>query len=247
MAKQLFIEDELKPAGVRIEYALERYDDSPEGSLIKHVRASVAEYERLKIRERTKRGLRNKVLAGNVYTFGLPPYGYAEVTMEGRRTLEIVPEEAAVVGEMFDLYLNGDEMGVNAIAAHLTNKRVPTRRDTRPVRLPKKVSGYCAWHHGRITRILKRSTHRGKWLFGKHWDEPIQVDVPAIVSAEVWEAAQVKLAAKRRNRKRSVKHNYLLRGLAYCSECGGAMRCTSIRSNGRKTYHYYRCSKNLKN
>ena len=56
LAKQLFIEDELKRSDVRIEYALKNYDDSPEGGLMKHVRASVAEYERLKIREHTKRG-----------------------------------------------------------------------------------------------------------------------------------------------------------------------------------------------
>jgi len=42
LAKQLYIEDELKRSGVRIEYALERYDDSPEGRLMKHVKASVA-------------------------------------------------------------------------------------------------------------------------------------------------------------------------------------------------------------
>ena len=245
LAKQLFIEDELKRSGVRIEYALERYDDSPEGGLMKHVRASVAEYERLKIRERTKRGLLNKVIAGNVYTYGLPPYGYAEATVDDKRTLQIVPEEAAVVREVFDLYLNGDEMGVNAIAKHLTSKRVPTRGDTHRVLTQKTASGYAAWHHGRITRILRRSAYRGKWLFGKHWDEPIQVDVPAIVSAEVWKAAEVKLAAKRRNRERSDTHNYLLRGLAYCTECGGAMRCIRIGRNGKKKYryHYYRCSR----
>ena len=41
LAKQLYIEDELKRSGVRIEYALERYDDSPEGGLMKHVEWSI--------------------------------------------------------------------------------------------------------------------------------------------------------------------------------------------------------------
>ncbi|MDP7545009.1 MAG: recombinase family protein, partial [Anaerolineales bacterium] len=103
LAKQLFIEDELKRSGVRIEYALENYDDSPEGGLMKHVRASVAEYERLKIRERTKRGKRNSVKAGNVTCCGAPPYGYREATVDGKRTLVVHEEEAVVVRMMYQL------------------------------------------------------------------------------------------------------------------------------------------------
>ena len=72
LAKQLYIEDELKRSGVRLEYALERYDDSPEGGLMKHVKASVAEYERIKISQRTRRGKRNSVKAGNVTCCGSP-------------------------------------------------------------------------------------------------------------------------------------------------------------------------------
>ena len=53
LAKQLIIEQELAQAGVRIEYVLGEYPDTPEGSLMKNVKASVAEYERLKIIERT--------------------------------------------------------------------------------------------------------------------------------------------------------------------------------------------------
>ena len=66
LAKQLIIEEELKRYGVRIEYVLAEYDDTPEGRLQKHIRATIAEYEREKIKERLVRGRRQSVKAGNV-------------------------------------------------------------------------------------------------------------------------------------------------------------------------------------
>jgi len=241
LAKQLFIEDELKRAGVRIEYALENYDDSPEGGLMKHVRASVAEYERLKIRERTKRGKRNKARAGNVFCNGVPPYGYSEATVDGRRTLAIVPEDAAVVREVFNLYLNGDEMGVKAIAAHLTDKRVPTVGDIRRTVLAKTVAPRYCWHSSTVSRMLRRSVYRGKWIFAKNGGDPIEVEVPAIVPNDVWKAAQTRMDAKRRHRPSASDYTFLLRDMAYCSECGAPMRCKTHRRN--KIWHYYKCGK----
>ncbi|NIT37135.1 MAG: recombinase family protein, partial [candidate division Zixibacteria bacterium] len=76
LAKQMIVEDRLKRAGVVIEYALASYDDTPEGQLQKLVRASVAEYERLKIVERMERGRRRAVQRGNVLVAGQAPYGY---------------------------------------------------------------------------------------------------------------------------------------------------------------------------
>jgi len=61
LAKQLIIEEELKRRGVRIEYTMAEYPDTPEGSLMKNIKASIAEYERLKISERVVRGRRLKV------------------------------------------------------------------------------------------------------------------------------------------------------------------------------------------
>jgi len=70
LAKQLIVEERLRRCGVSIEYVLGEYADNPEGNLMKHVRASVAEYEREKIKERTTRARRLKVKAGNVVAHG---------------------------------------------------------------------------------------------------------------------------------------------------------------------------------
>ena len=127
LTKQLFLEHELKRSGVQIEYVLEKYDDTPEGGLMKHVKASVAEYERIKIAQRTRRGKRSSVRAGNVTCCGLPPYGYKEVIGEGdKRGLAIKPAEAAVVEDIFAMYVSAGSIGANAIAKHLNAKRIPS-------------------------------------------------------------------------------------------------------------------------
>ena len=56
LAKQLIVEEELKRAGVEIDYVLGDYPDTPEGNLQKNIKACMAEYERLKIAERNTRG-----------------------------------------------------------------------------------------------------------------------------------------------------------------------------------------------
>jgi site-specific DNA recombinase len=77
LGKQLYFENEFKRFGVRVEYVLEEYDDTPEGQLSKNVRAIIAEYERTKIKERMARGRDTKVKAGGVIVGGgNAPYGY---------------------------------------------------------------------------------------------------------------------------------------------------------------------------
>jgi len=184
LAKQLYIEDELKRAGVRIEYALENYDDSPEGGLMKHVRASVAEYERLKIRERTKRGKRDKARAGNVYVgAGGAPYGYDKAFKDGRHTLEIIESEADVVKEVFELYLQGDRLGV-AAPPRIVGTSAPKSGVTRHVVVDKRLPGQNSCHSSKISKMLHCAAYRGTWLFGNNNDNPVEVPVPAIVSTE---------------------------------------------------------------
>ena len=134
LAKQLIVEEELKRASVRIEYVLGEYPDTPEGSLMKNVKASIAEYERLKIIERTTRGLRLKVKAGSVVIANRPPYGYQTGQVAGKTTLLPFGPEARVVRLIFDWYVTGNgthgPMSTCAIARKLSDMAVQTYADT---------------------------------------------------------------------------------------------------------------------
>jgi len=251
LAKQLIVEQELQRAGVRIEYVLGEYPDTPEGRLNKHIKATIAEYEREKIAERTKRARRRKVADGHVMVHGRPPYGYRVVEVHGKRTLAICEAEARVVRMIFDWYTVGDgqnaPLSVYGIAQRLTENHIPTPGDEDPRIAKQRERG--EWNKSTVFNLLRRETYAGLWHYGKtrmykgrqvrtprgQW---IPVVVPAIVSRETWEAAQVQLQKNKDSSPRNTRREYLLRRRVVCRDCGAKMNVTS-RRNGK--YLYYRC------
>jgi site-specific DNA recombinase len=258
LPKQLFVEDEFRRAGARVEYVLHKFPDTPEGNLMKNVGASIAEYERLKIAERTRRGRRRKVKSGHVSVGKQPPYGYTTATGEdGKATLEVNEDEAATIRMIFDLYTGPERMSMRAIAQHLTQLGIPTWTDLRrPGKGKKQARG--KWSNSSVRPILANETYTGRWLFGKrklvityengikkqtHVSNPdehlIAVDVPAIVDRATWKIAQHRRDENRRNSTRKPKHPYLLRQRLACT-CGLKIGCQTKHSGG-KIFQYYCC------
>ncbi len=253
LAKQLIVEEELQRAGVAIEYVLGEYPDTPEGNFMKHVRASVAEFEREKIRERMLRGRALKVRGGSVLVYQRPPYGY-RVTQEanGRFTLTVYEAEARIVRLMYQWYARGDKgkpISLRGIAKRLTEMRVPTATDTTPQLHTNKKLGACHWAMPIVRRILGSETYCGIWHFNKTahgkpaaLDQHIAVDVPAIVDRETYELARERFHDNKHNATREGRHEYLLARRLKCS-CGYAL-CGCPGSSRGKVYLYYRCSGN---
>ena len=250
LAKQLYVEDRLKKSGVAIEYVLGDYDDTPEGLLMKNVRAVVAEYERLKITERMLRGRRQKVEAGNVMVHGRPPYGYRKIDDGETTSLAIVEEEAKVVRLIYQWYTIGDgdngPLSAYAITKALTEAQIPTPGDKR-ADIPKK-QGYGRWNKSTVARILTREAYCGIWYYGKrnrNRSNPqptlIPVDVPAIVERDTWEAAQRQRAKNAEMSTRNQKHNYLLSRRTLCGTCGAKMHATARSNPNRDPTMYYHC------
>jgi len=168
LAKQLIVEEQLRRSGVEVVYVLAEYDDSPEGRLNKHIRATIAEYEREKIAERMVRGRRQVVKNGKIMLHGnRPPFGYR--LSEDKTTLVIHEEEAAIVRMIFNLYVDGDDNGIKlatrAIARRLTEMKVPTWADLRGYSYKKRARG--EWSPRHVIHILKRETYFGRWHYGK--------------------------------------------------------------------------------
>ena len=132
-AYQVLIEEEFKRVGVVIEFVMAQYEDNDEGRLQKQIRGVIAEYEKAKILERSRRGKRGKAKSGFVLTGARPPYGYKVRSEPHKAWLEADEDEARIVRTIFDWYVNGEEknpaMSANAIAKHLTRLGVPTRGD----------------------------------------------------------------------------------------------------------------------
>lgn len=206
--------------------------------------------ERKKIAERTKRGKRGKALAGKVIGMGFSPYGYDfQYDVHGKvMGLVVNVREAEIVRLIFRWFVSvgapDDPSTERGIAKRLSRMGMPTPSERHP-NGRKSASGI--WNPGSVHFILKNETYVGVWRFGKRGgmrgeirnriEETIQVSVPAIISPSLWQAAQERLAANKRNAPRHSKHPFLLRGLIRCN-CGGAMFGAFDKRRG---YFWYTC------
>src|SRR6185437_11499130 len=65
-------------------------------------------------------------------------------------------------------------------------------------------------------------------------DEWVMVPVPIIIDPETWQAAQEQLAVNRqRSPRNNTSHDYLLRGLVVCGQCGRRMVGSWNKAGGR--------------
>ncbi len=263
---QMLIEEELNRAGAIVEYVIGQYADSDEGRLQKQIRASIAEYEKAKIMERSKRGKRGKAKSGYVLVGNRPPYGYRVKSEPHKSWLEVDGEEAKIVRMVFDWYVHGDKgskpLSINGIAQGLTTLRIPTRGD-KFSHVAKKF-GAGIWQPAMIKHILTNETYIGTWYFGKthvisdgkeHTRKPksktgfgkqvpksredwIPVEVPGIVDKDLWKVTQARLLHnKRALAGRPAYNEYLLRGRLRCSKCNYGARGQVVKGKHR----YYIC------
>ncbi|MGA7193601.1 MAG: recombinase family protein [Anaerolineales bacterium] len=251
LAKQLIVEEWLRREGVSIEYVLGKYPDTPEGNLMKHVRAVIAEYEREKIRERIERGKRLKVKSGSVMTNGTsrPPYGYKVIEVDHKWKLKIFEPEARIVRMIFDWYAFGDTDGkvvsLREIARRLTQMKVPTRLDTNPEQGGYKKRGYAEWSKGQLGNILASEVYKGIWTYGKRktngigkGSDLIKVSVPEIVAQTTWQKVQERSKQNKIDAALHRKSTYLLSGRMKCGHCGASF---NGEAHTMHNIRYYRC------
>lgn len=253
LAKQLIIEEELKRAGVGIEYVIGDYPDTPQGNFMKHVRASVAEFEREKIRERMTRGRQLKVKSGSVICNGKAPYGYKLVAndMDHKFSLEVNEKEARIVRQIFDWYVEGGRVPVTEIAKRLTTIGVPTPTDGsghgRRAFNRKRPTG--VWAAASVHHILSNPMYAtGVWLYGKAYqtsakkwrrrrpEDCYATAVPSVIPSHVWAAAQERAKQNKRASGPAPKHDYLLSRRARCFRCNH-----SVCGQAQGARLYYSC------
>lgn len=259
--------------GARIEYATPGRDTSTIEGLIQHsAEQMVSGIERLNIKRRTTGGRRALAQAGRVIASGLRIFGYDYVSRYDERghkvecQLTIREDEAAIVRQMFE-WCAIDGLSSHEIARRLSAQRVPTVTDTDKTHAGRKRKGFGEWASGTVRGILANETYAGLWHYAKHDvkqnDTPdgvthtyrvrpvvewIPVDVPAIVSEQLFAQAQEQLKRNSSRRPKPVQNEYLLRGRLRCGKCGSRMvgQCTHRTRKDGSSYHYqyYRCHKN---
>ena|SRR5712691_1877457 len=233
---------------------------SPEGNLLVQMQGMIAEYERAKILERTRRGRRFSAQQGQVSVLGHAPYGYHYVCKHdggGQARYDVVPEEARVVRELF-AWVGLEGLSLGAVVQRLTTQGVPTHKgrprwDRATVRgILRNPAYYGAAHYGKTRlepRPASRRAARGRPALPRHDQvarptpaaEHAVIPVPALVSQELFDAVAGRLADNRqRQRTQRGGGQFLLSGLLVCGRCGAAY-CGRRSRQGSKRYVYYRC------
>ena len=256
LAHQLLLSEEFEQAGVTLHIVtMPDGEKTPETQLLANVRGSIAEYERAKFLERSKRGLRGRAQAGFT-PGGAVPLGYRAVQHAKGTSYVIAPEEAALVQHIFSMYV-GSGHSLGAIALQLTQEGIVppgTRRSSRKLTL-----STATWHKTTVRDILRSATYLGTVYYGKTTNLPgksnpdkktrhgtapqsewIAVPVPPIIDETIFQAAQQQLRINAEQSKRNRKHEYLFTGkMLRCRQCEASMGGVI---NGQGLRHY-RCNR----
>ena len=263
-AYQVLLVDELHRAGVELIFLNRALGRTPEDDLLLQVQGMVAEYERAKILERSRRGKLHAARRGNVNVLSGAPYGYRYIGKQegaGQARYEIRLEEARVVRQIF-AWVGQERCSLGEVCRRLQKQGTPS---------PK---GKSYWDRTTVWGILRNPAYRGTAGFGKTqigelrkrlraqrgraeqprraysvYDTPersVPIRVPALVSEELFAAVAEQLAENRqRQRQRARGARYLLQGLLVCARCGyayyGKPVSRSAARGKKRRYAYYRC------
>lgn len=239
--------DEIQQAGAKLEFVTERFEDTAVGRFILAARAFIAEVEREKIVERTMRGKAERARGGKLpQGAGRGIYGYTYDPASGHRAID--DAQAQTVRRIFKDFVGG--ASCNGIANALNREAVPAfgggnwyALTIRRVLLNETYTGRTIYRRTRAEKV--RDASRNRWrrrVVERDQADWIEVDgaTPAIISPDLFAAAQRRLTDPERRVRAAVTRRYALAGRIRCADCEAAMVGHAV--NGGR-YLYYRCSR----
>jgi len=201
------------------------------GRLTLNILLSFAQFEREIISERTRDKMGAAKKKGK-WIGGKPPLGYDLDKINHK--LIINPQEARLVKEIFELYL--EKRSLLSVAMTLNEKGHKTKLHTT---LQGNKYGGISLKSTNIQLTLKNPFYIGKVSYH---GELYPGEQERIISDEVFQKAQAILADNRRERKiaDTTKNIGLLSSLLRCKACNCSMYY-AYSMKGKYKYHYYLC------
>jgi len=267
-AYQVLLLDEWRRRGVEVVFLNRSLGQSPEDDLLLQVQGIVAEYERAKIMERSRRGKKHAAQSGSLNVMSGAPFGYRYVPVReggGLARFEPVAEQARVVQQIFS-WISRDRCSLAEVCRRLHKAGTPT------------ATGKPIWSREAVWHVLQNPAYMGQAAYGKthmmprgkksrlraahgHPAQPrrsnapkpadpkewVFITVPALVDDALFRAAHAQLEENRsRARQGRRRPGYLLQGLTCCAKCGYAYYGKTLRQLGAgrqmRDFLYYRCS-----
>lgn len=213
------------------------------GRMMLQIMASFNEYERDNIAENVKLGMNRRAKEG--YTNGGRILGYDNTVDEnGRAGLVINHDEAQVVRDIYDLYIQGH--GYRSIANLLNQQGLRTKRRN-------------SFSTTAVKDILHNPTYTGLVQYNhyENWEKkrrrglnthPIITEGKhePIVSREAWDKVQALIKLNSRKPEWDNQGQNVLTGLLRCPECGGPMAASNttnkLRDGTKRRIRYYSCA-----
>lgn len=243
---------ELLSAGVGVFFQNDNINTFDEDSELRlTIMSGIAQDELRKLSSRVKFGhqqaIKNSVVLGNGRIFGY--------RKENKR-LVVDETEAPMVRELFELYAT-DKYSMKQIEnlfwekgyRNHNGKKIAHTTMSGMIANPK----YKGYYVGNKVRIVDMFTKKQKFLPPEEWvmfkDESGEI-VPAIVSEELWDAANAILARRSKDvkqRQNQCNHANLLTGKLYCTHCGAAYYRRDSKDRQGNVGSKWVCSGKIKN
>jgi len=255
LAHMLVLREEWQRLGIELHYVNRgKSEDTAEGRLTENIEGVIAEFEREKIKERTRRGKIAKALSGKMIMDGRCPYGTRRVGKRQEAHLVPCEDKLEVVRNIFEWFVNGDTtsgpLNLYRISERLYELKIPS---------PGSRGQLTHWGMSAVRRILVNEIYAGRTYYSKSHiaangekisnprDQWIPIDVPglAVISREMFEAAQVRLARNKRFSRRNSHYEYLISGYIVCQKCTRRMYGTFYVNRAGERRHLYKCPSNI--
>ncbi|MGM0853110.1 MAG: recombinase family protein [Bacillota bacterium] len=190
--------------------ATEVYDTTTAmGRMFITIVAALAQWERENTGERIRMGMEQKAREGN-WVINRSPYGY-DLDKENK-TLTINEEEALIVNNIFNYYLEGKS--TIKIAVELNRLNIRTRNDV-------------IWSGFRVNYILSNPLYIGTMRYNFRVNKENYFEVenthPPIVSKETYENVQRIKQSRSTSHPRAATSKFIFSGIAKCARCGSPL------------------------
>src|SRR4051794_29957211 len=155
-AHQALLMEEFRRAGVEVVVLDRPIGGTAEDDLLLQIQGVIAEYERARILERSRRGRRHAARAGLVSAFTTAPFGYRYVTKDrggGVARFEAMPEEAPIVRLIF-AWVGLERLSLREVCRRLERAGCPTRR------------GWARWYASTARGTLADTAYIGRAVYG---------------------------------------------------------------------------------
>ena len=211
---------QLKRNGVKLVSATEVISAGPEGIILESVLEGYAEYYSADLSEKVVRGMTENALKG-IYNGGTIPFGYM---IDETRHYQPDPLLAPYVEQTFQKYADG---------ATMTDLRDWLKAHN----IKNSMGGEMSYNT--IQRMLSNRRYIGELRLR----DVVQPNaIPALVSEDLFNKVQEKLA---KNKKAPARHkaeeDYLLTTKLFCGCCGAYMCGESGKGRSGEVHRYYKC------